>query len=197
MQAIFKAIEDSDLSQVKAIIEDNPELVNVIASGNKKIEGKSPLQYAIDTDNCEIAHHLLDQGADIHFVGAASLDGWEMPILHVSIKATIRNSRFPRREVDGPKNDGVLFNEHLKLLERILKEGADVHQQDSYGNLPVMRAVLDALNLDLSITDDELDEDLETIFKLLLDYGCDLKERTETRKSVEEMFRNNVVLDYF
>lgn len=197
MQAIFKAIKDSDLDQVKAIIEDNPEFVNTTATDDKRIVGKSPLQYAIETNNCEIAHYLIDHNADIHFIGPASLDGWEMPILHFAIKSTIRNSRFPRREADGPKNDGVLFNEHLKLLKRLLEEGADVHQQDSYGNLPIMRAVLDALNLDLSITDEELDEDLETIFALLVQHGCDLKERTKTRKSVEEMFRNNIVLDYF
>ena len=197
MQELFKAIRMSDLEIVKERIEKNPDLVNEVATGTFDIEGKSPLQFAITRSEIEIARYLLEKGADVNFVGSGSIDNWKIPILHVAINKTIQNSRFPRREADGPKNDGTLFNEHLKLLKLILDKGANINQLDSYGNLPIMRAVLDALNLDLSITDDELDEDIEEVFGLLVDYGADITQRTETRKSVEEMFRNNEVLDYF
>ena len=197
MQELFKAIRMSDFDVVKESIENNPNLVNEVATGAFDIEGKSPLQFAITRSEIEIARYLIEKGADVNFVGLGSIDNWQIPILHVAINKTIQNSRFPRREADGPKNDGKLFNKHLELLDLILEKGADITQLDSYGNLPIMRAVLDALNLDLSITDDELDEDIEKIFSLLVSYGADITQRTQTRKSVEEMFRNNEVLEYF
>ena len=197
METLFKAIDNSNVEKVKKDITDNPTLISSVANEPKELEGESLLQHAIKSSEFDIANFLIDQGADVNYIGTGSLDKWELPILHVAIKTAIQHSRFPRREADGPKNDGVLFQNHFDLLKRILEEGADVHQVDSYGNLPIMRAVLDALNLDLSITDDELDEDIAEVFKLLVDHGCDIQERTESRKSVEEMFRNNVVMDYF
>ena len=197
LETLFKAIDNSNIEKVKQVIKETPALVASVAKSPKELEGESPLQHAIKSSEIEISNFLIDADADVNYIGTGTIDKWELPILHIAIKAAIQNSRFPRREADGPKNDGVLFQQHYDLLKRILEEGADVHKVDSYGNLPIMRAVLDALNLDLSITDDELDEDLRLIFKLLVDYGCDIQERTETRKSVEEMFRNNVVMDYF
>lgn len=197
MKALFDAIKESDIEVVKNRIEEDSSLVNKVATEPEEVQGESPLQFAIRNDEIDIANYLIDQGADINFVGSGTIDEWRLPILHVSIKSTIKNSRFPRREADGPKNDGELFNKHYDLLKRILEEGANTSQVDSYGNLPIMRAVLDALNLDLSITDNELDEDLSQVFQLLTSHGCDLQERTDTRKSVKEMFRNNAVMDYF
>lgn len=197
METLFKAIENSDIDKVKELITETPSLISSVAQNPAELKGESPLQHAIKSSEFDIAHYLIDQGADVNYIGTGTLDNWEIPILHVAIKSAIQDTRFPRREADGPKNDGALFRKHFDLLKRILEEGADVHQVDSYGNLPIMRAVLDALNLDLSITDDELDEDLTEVFKLLIDHGCDLQEKTDTRRSVEEMFRNNVVMNYF
>ena len=197
LKLLFKAIDNSDIEKVKQIISEDPTLVSCVADMPQEIEGQSPLQVSIIKSECEIANYLIDQGADVNFIGAGALDEWKIPVLHVAIKAAIKNSRFPRRAADGPKNDGTLFNKHLDILKRLLDKGADINQVDSYGNLPIMRAVLDALNLDLSITDDELDEDIRSVFHLLQDYGADIQERTDNRKSVEEMFRNNVVIDYF
>ena len=197
METLFKAIDDSNIEKVKQVITETPTLISTVATEPEELEGESLLQHAIKSSEIDIANFLIDQGADVNYFGTGTLDKWELPILHVAISGAIQNTRFPRREADGPKNDGVLYQQHFDLLKRILEEGADVHKVDTYGNLPIMRAVLDALNLDLSITDDQLDEDLAEIFKLLVDHGCDVQERTDTRKSVEEMFRNNVVMDYF
>ncbi len=120
-----------------------------------------------------------------------------MPLLHFAIKKTLMVSRYPRPAIQGPKNDGVLFQEHLEVLKRIIAMGANMSAQDTYGNLPIMRAVLDALAIDLSITDDEFDEDLEIVFALLIENGADPREKTSTRKAVVEMFKNNEVLSYF
>lgn len=155
------------------------------------------LQAALIEGKCASAHSLLDAIEDVNFMVDGSLEGWEMPLLHFAIKKTMMVSRFPRPAIQGPKNDGVLFREHLSVLERIIEMGADMSAQDTYGNLPIMRSVLDALAIDLSITDDEFDEDLETVFTLLIDNGADPREKTKTRKAVVEMFKNNDVLDYF
>ena len=157
----------------------------------------SLVQVALSESACEIANLALDKLHDVNVMVNGSIEGWQLPLLHIAITSTLMNSRFPRPAAEGPKNDGSLFELHLAILKRIIAQGADMSAVDTYGNLPVMRAVLDALAIDLSITDDEFDEDVETVFSLLVDNGCDLKEKTQTRQSVLEMFRNNVVLTYF
>lgn len=155
------------------------------------------LQTALINGKCASAHSFLDSIEDVNYMVNGSLEGWEMPLLHFAIQQTMMVSRFPRPAIQGPKNDGVLFQEHLSVLERIIEMGADMSAQDTYGNLPIMRSVLDALAIDLSITDDEFDEDLEIVFTLLIDNGADPREKTKTRQSVMEMFKNNDVLNYF
>lgn len=157
----------------------------------------SLIQLALSESACEIADKALDKLKDINSMVDGSIEGWQMPLLHIAITSTLMNSRFPRPAAEGPKNDGSVFESQLAILKKIIAMGADMSAEDTYGNLPVMRAVLDALAIDLSITDDEFDEDVETVFGLLIDSGCDIKEKTQTRQSVLEMFRNNVVLTYF
>lgn len=174
---------------------DNNEEINTSQMDQAQIV--AGLQEALTKGKCLSAHSFLNAIQDVNFMVDGSLDGWEMPLLHYAIKHTMMVSRFPRPAIQGPKNDGVAFEEHLSVLTRIIEMGADMSAQDTYGNLPIMRAVLDALAIDLSITDDEFDEDLETVFTLLIDHGADPKEKTKTRKSVVEMFKNNEVLTYF
>ena len=174
-------IESEDLTAVKNL------------TGEDQV---TALQLALKSCKHTVANALLDQIDDVNVLVDGELEGWKMPLLHYAITQTLSNSRFPRPAAEGPKNDGVIFNEQLNLLTRIIKMGADMHAVDSYGNLAIMRAVLDALGIDLGITDDEFDEDLETVFALLVENGADPKEKTKTRSSVVEMFRNNEVLSY-
>lgn len=174
---------------------DNNEIIDASKLAPEEIN--VGLQEALQKGKCASAHSLLDGVTDINFMVDGALDGWEMPLIHFAIKKTLMCSRFPRPAIQGPKNDGVLFQEHLSVLTRIIEMGADMSAQDTYGNLPIMRAVLDALAIDLSITDDEFDEDLETVFTLLIDNGADPREKTKTRQAVVEMFKNNEVLSYF
>lgn len=174
------------------------ELNNIEAIQNLDIsELPSLIQVALSESACEIADIALNRLEDVNILVDGELEGWKLPLLHIAITSTLMNSRFPRPAAEGPKNDGSLFELHLAILKKIINMGANMSGEDTFGNLPVMRAVLDALAIDLGITDDEFDEDVETVFALLIDSGCDLQEKTETRKSVIEMFRNNVVLTYF
>lgn len=157
----------------------------------------SLIQLALSESACEIAAIAIEKLNDVNILVDGTIEGWKLPLLHVAITSTLMNSRFPRPAAEGPKNDGSLFELQLAILKQIIAKGADMSAEDTYGNLPVMRAVLDALAIDLSITDEEFDEDVETVFALLVDHGADLQEKTNTRASVIEMFRNNVVLTYF
>ena len=180
------------------------KLQNIIENNNVEAvttldnsELPSLIQMALCESACEIANIALDKLTDVNVYVDGELEGWKLPLLHVAITSTLMNSRFPRPAAEGPKNDGSLFELHLAILKKMIDKGADMSATDTYGNLPVMRAVLDALAIDLGITDDEFDEDVETVFELLVDSGCDIQEKTDTRQSVQEMFRNNVVLSYF
>ena len=174
-------IETEDLTAVKNLTGDD----QIIA-----------LQMALKSCKHTIANAILDQIDDVNVMVDGELEGWKMPLLHYTITQTLMHSRFPRPAAEGPKNNGDVFNQQLNLLTRIIEMGANMHAVDSYGNLAIMRAVLDALGIDLGITDDEFDEDLEIVFALLVENGADPKEKTKTRSSVVEMFRNNEVLSY-
>lgn len=64
-------------------MEKKPELVNCVArQPPRKDDGQSPLQVAFKTGRFEIAHLLLDSGADVNFIeGPDSCDDWRMPVL--------------------------------------------------------------------------------------------------------------------
>ncbi|WP_159520076.1 ankyrin repeat domain-containing protein [Erysipelothrix urinaevulpis] len=185
------------MDDVENIIEKNRDILSNEFTLSDDIPGGSILQFTIQNNKPKIARYLIDLGVDINQKVPGPLEGWTMPILHVAIQATMAQSRFPRRAADGPKNDGVLFNELLDLVDYMIKHGANIHQTDSYGNVAIMRAVLDALALDITITDEEMDEDIRSLFKVLIHNGADLDESTKTRESVNDMFRNNDIIKYF
>ena len=67
-QEIFEAVKKSDLSAVRSIIENDPEMVNI-----KDKEMNTPLHLASQTGKGEIAEFLLEKGADVNSVGK---NGW-------------------------------------------------------------------------------------------------------------------------
>lgn len=51
-----------------ALLDKKPELISCTAvAPPKKDNGQSPLMVAIKSDNLEVAHLLLDRGADVNF----------------------------------------------------------------------------------------------------------------------------------
>jgi Ankyrin repeat. len=96
MKALFTAIRQSDFEKVKTLIERKPELVNCVAKQPpKKDDGQSPLQVAFKTGNFDIADYLVDQGANVNFIEAESINEWKAPVIHDAIRATVFSSRFP------------------------------------------------------------------------------------------------------
>src|SRR4051812_36272986 len=94
IKALFSAIRNHENASVRALLADNPALVNACASAPpKKDDGQSPLQVAFKTANLEMAAHLIDLGATIHFMEESQLNKWRTPVLHDAISAAVFSAR--------------------------------------------------------------------------------------------------------
>lgn len=68
MKKLFTMIRQGNLEEVRYIIEKRPDLIACTATAPpKKDHGQSPLMVAIKSDNLDVAHLLLDLGADVNF----------------------------------------------------------------------------------------------------------------------------------
>lgn len=191
MKKLFLAIRHCEVETVKELIEKKPELISCTAKQPpKKDDGQSPLQVAIKTGNWEIAHYLLDKGADVNFMESEECcNEFRIPALHDAIMAAVLSSRFVRTNFDGKGymqcSTKKRADDSFALLERMVTMGADVNGCDSYGNSALTRAVLDANQilpgydyLEHKVRDGEppitkeLREDLTRIFNLLLSHGA-------------------------
>ena len=73
MKKLFICIRQGKLDEVAQILDKKPELIACLAKAPpKKDDGQSPLMVAIKSDNPEVAHLLLDRGADVNFRDAPS-----------------------------------------------------------------------------------------------------------------------------
>lgn len=71
MKKLFTSIRQGKLDEVAQILDKNPSLISCLAKAPpKKDDGQSPLMVAIKSDNLEVAHLLLDRGADVNFKDA-------------------------------------------------------------------------------------------------------------------------------
>lgn len=126
MNKLFKAIRQNDPETVMKILCKYPEMVNCIAAGSpKKDEGQSPLQVAIKVGNIEIAHYLIDQGADVNHMepynGLPPTRCYRCPLLFDAIMALLADWK-NRKE------------EQLGLISRLLEAGADPNKTDNRGS---------------------------------------------------------------
>ena len=64
---IFRAIKNGDLAEVKALVQENPNLVSSEDySGTVSWDGSTPLQIAIDRGDLDIVKFLLESKADVN-----------------------------------------------------------------------------------------------------------------------------------
>ena len=95
MKALFTAIRERDTEKITELITKNPDLVNCIAKQPpKKDDGQSPLQSAFKSRNFWAVKYFLENGANVNFVDATSVNDWKMPVLHDAIMATVALARF-------------------------------------------------------------------------------------------------------
>ena len=170
MKKLFKAIRQRNLEEVKAIIEKKPALVNCVATPPpKKDNGQSPLQVAIKTGAVEVVYYLIESGADVNFMEAEDDDpGLRCPVLHDAIRMVMMSLCYKKFDES---------DQGLKIVEELLKRGADPNKKASNG--------FDALNMTISDAEYVLDNDIYSaawekaeqqlvkLFDLLIQYGAD------------------------
>lgn len=212
MKKLFTAIRKDDFETVKALLEKDKSLVSCVAKQPPKSDdGQSPLQVALKTGKLEIANYLIDLGADVNFIESENcLNIWRAPVIHDAINAAIMLTRWNTnigefREYNSEKE----ANKAFEILKKMIKLGANVNSIDSLGNNCIKRACLQARQIlpryDYSlnkICDDriltkELQNDLQRIFKLLIDNGANLSfVNTTNNQTIFEEFKNEPVLDF-
>ena len=131
-QSLVKAILDNDRARVKELLKQNVALATASAA-KARLEssiahwiyvGDTALHVAAAGYRVEIAKVLLDAGAD---VSAATNHRRSQP-LHYAADGYLEN----------PNWDSA---RQVRMIEVLLKAGADVHAQDKNGATPLHRAV--------------------------------------------------------
>ncbi len=188
IKIFFKAVSDGDMNKVSELLGNNTEYLSVCnVAPPKKDDGQSGLQVAFKTGNFEIARLLIDKGADINFMETSEINEWTAPVLHDCIRATIFNSYTLQK-------DTKQFDKAFSLLELMLSKKADPKSTDSYGNNCLHRALMDARqmldNPSTDFTDNILIQQLQSVFKQLINAGAHIKQSSDNRDSAEELYLN-------
>lgn len=129
MKKLFTCIRQGKTEEVAAILDRNPDLISCLAKAPpKKDDGQSPLMVAIKSDNLEVAHLLLDRGADVNFADAVNPYGsnFGAPIWYDAIGQCFMRAR--HTVGPGPERSKGYF----LLLCRLLEMGMDPNQQTSH-----------------------------------------------------------------
>ncbi len=130
MKKLFTMIRRGNLEEVARILDKKPDLISCLAKAPpKKDDGQSPLMVAIKSDNLEVAHLLLDRGADVNFADAVNPYGinFGAPIWYDAIGQCFMRAR--HTVGPGPERSKGYF----LLLRRLLDMGMDPNQKTSYG----------------------------------------------------------------
>jgi ankyrin repeat protein len=180
VKAFFKEIRHGEIEAVRSRLDASPALIAATAKAPpKKDDGQSPLQVAIKTGHFDIAHLLLERGADVDFMESSTLNRWNVPVLHDAIRAAVFSARFGRDWAlpgEPPSievmNTEEQFNRAFDVLERLLESGADVSKLDSVGNPALLRAILDARQIMSEPPPHQLMEDLQRVFSALMQAGA-------------------------
>lgn len=206
MKKLFSAIRSGEINTVKAIIQKEPVLIACTAKQPpKKDDGQSPLQVAIKSGRFEIANYLLDRGADVNFMESETCaNSWRMPVLQDAIRAAIFSCRSnvirPSGAVESLSTKEEADAAYI-LLKRILDMGAKADCRDSFGNSCLTRAILDARqilpageNSEVRRMTQELQADMERIFRLLHEAGVDFEEiDRDWNKPIQDLYADEPI----
>lgn len=184
MKKLFTVIRQGKLDEVARILDKNPALISCTATAPpKKDHGQSPLMVAIKSDNLEVAHLLLDRGADVNFRDAPNPYGMgsiSAPIWYDAIgQCFLRASHTVGPGLERSKS-------YFLLLRRLLDMGMDPNQKTIPGYLNAWQYALDQYDQfahdsytsyyveETKIENRQLQEMLKAILDLLLAHGADI-----------------------
>lgn len=131
MKKLFTVIRQGKLDEVALILDKKPDLISCLAKAPpKKDDGQSPLMVAIKSDHLEVAHLLLDRGADVNFADAVNPYGinFSAPIWYDAIVQCFLRARDHVSEKRKERTKGYFL-----LLRRLLDMGMDPNQKTSHG----------------------------------------------------------------
>lgn len=126
MKKLFTCIRQGKLDEVARILDKNPDLISCLAKAPpKKDDGQSPLMVAIKSDNLEVAHLLLDRGADVNFRDAPTQPHSESaPVWYMAVGQCFMRAGDHVSEKHKERSKGYFL-----LLRRLLDMGADPNQK--------------------------------------------------------------------
>ena len=126
MKKLFTMIRQGKLEEVAALLDRKPELISCTATAPpKKDDGQSPLMVAIKSDNLEVAHLLLDRGADVNFRDAPTQPGNESaPIWYNAVGQCFMRAGNTVSDQAKERSKGYFL-----LLRRLLELGMDPNQK--------------------------------------------------------------------
>lgn len=126
MKKLFTLIRQGKTEEVAALLDRKPELISCTATAPpKKDDGQSPLMVAIKSDNPEVAHLLLDRGADVNFRDAPTQPHNEsVPIWYLAV-----GQCFMRAGDSVSQRSKERSKEYFLLLRRLLDMGVDPNQK--------------------------------------------------------------------
>lgn len=185
MKKLFTLIRQGKLDEVAAILDRKPELISCTAAAPpKKDAGQSPLMVAIKSDNPEVAHLLLDRGADVNFRDEPSQPHNEsVPIWYLAVGQCFLRAGHIVSQASKERT-----KQYLQLLRRLLDMGMNPNQKaasDLWSLTAWEFALAEYDRFAYSSYSDyyeegdkahnrQLQEMLQSVLDLLLDHGADI-----------------------
>lgn len=190
MKKLFTVIRQGDLEQVRATLENYPEVINEPAKAPpKKDDGLSPLQVALKIGEFDIAQYLIEQGADVNYIDPIDQSKkyiWSVPVLQDAIGAVFF-------ALQGTKSELDKVEKATAIVRDMLERGADPNALswktiEAWGKCTLNEAG-NAINKCLWDADQIMHsypkrkalavEKLTYLLDLLLEHGADLEAWTE------------------
>ena len=208
MKKLFTAIQNNDIKTVKGLLDKSPELISCTFKGApKKYDGQSPLQVALKESSAETIELLLTFNPDVNFIEDKSCANiWRAPVIHDAINRAIMCSRWNVNRPDGIEvfNDESSANEAFHILKKLFAMGADANAKDSFGNVCLDRACMQARRIlpvkgsNDRILTQELKSDISRIFNLLKESGADMNYIAPNAfgKAYKERYENETVGEF-
>lgn len=108
VRKMFGFIFSNDVSSLDETLNSAPDLIEAVGFHNRLVRDKTPLMYSMQCSNLQLAHSLLDRGAN---ASAIMPGGPKTPVLGLCVQFAYA--------------DRAAHDRWLELAERLLDLGAD------------------------------------------------------------------------